>query len=206
MTSKWGKTVGRKKTNNHTKSRAVKIDIRQRVMALLPEPRVFDAFAGSGRMHRDVWHQASHYVGCDLKWYPDSRVAYVADNRRVMRAIDLADFNLFDFDAYGNPWEQCLILAARRAVRPGENIGIVLTDGSSLKLKLGGMPAALKKIAGLRADVAGASRLQDSLFERAIINLAKALKCSILQRWEAQGKTGAAVIYSGLVLQGLPKC
>lgn len=172
-------------------------------MALLPDARVFDAFAGSGRMHHQVWNQASHYVGCDLKWYPDERIAYVADNRRVMRAIDLNRFNLFDFDAYGNPWEQCLILAARRKVAPGEKIGIVLTDGSALKMKLGSMPIALKKIAGLRDNVAGAARLQDSLIDRAIVNLAKSLNCKILKRWQATGKTGAAVVYTGLVLQGL---
>ena len=97
---------------------------------------------------------------------------------------------------------ELLDLAARRTVSPGEIIGVILTDGSSLKLKLGGMPAALKQIAGLRADVAGAARLQDSISERAIINLAAALNCKILQRWEALGKSGAAVIYTGLVMQG----
>ncbi|HVH77139.1 MAG TPA: hypothetical protein VM755_19655 [Stellaceae bacterium] len=47
-----------------------------------------------------------------------------------MRAIDLAPFNLFDFDAWGSPWEHVAILCARRPVQPGERIGLVLTDGS----------------------------------------------------------------------------
>ena len=79
-----------------------------------------------------------------------------------------------------------------------------MTDGSALKMKL---PAACqsrsKKIAGLRDNVASAARLQDSLIDRAIVNLAKSLNCKILKRWQATGKTGAAVVYTGLVLQRL---
>ena len=83
-------------------------------------------------MWREVWHEAAAYVGCDLKWYRDERLAYVADNRRVLRAIDLKPFNVFDFDAWGAPWEQVLILIARRplrrrrAHRPGADRGLGL--------------------------------------------------------------------------------
>ena len=104
---------------------------------------------------------------------------------------------------YRNPWEQCLILAARRKVAPGEKIGIVLTDGSALKNETWQHANRAQKIAGLRDNVASAARLQDSLIDRAIVNLAKSLNCKILKRWQATGKTGAAVVYTGLVLQGL---
>jgi hypothetical protein len=39
-------------------------------------------------------------------------------NWRVMRAIDLAPINVFDFDGWGEPWEQVIMLAARRPTSP----------------------------------------------------------------------------------------
>ena len=54
-------------------------------------------------MHIAVWNRASHYVGCDLEFYRDERTAFVANNIRVLRTIDLSEFNIFDLDAYGVP-------------------------------------------------------------------------------------------------------
>lgn len=172
-------------------------------MAELDRPAVFDAFAGSGRMHQRVYRTAAHYVGCDLVWYRDmARMAFVADNRRVLRAIDLHEFNLFDFDAYGSPWEQCLILANRRKVRSGEKVGLVLTDGSALNMKLSGMPLALRAIARFESVPAGANQLRDDVFDRALVGLADRMMCRIIRRWQADGHSGAQVRYTGLVLVG----
>ena len=60
---------------------------------------VFDAFAGEGQMFKAVWCQAARYVGCDKDaWYPqDERMAFAkCDNRRVLRAVDLRGYNIFD--------------------------------------------------------------------------------------------------------------
>jgi len=110
---------------SHRQAKSAKVAIRQNVLeAVGRDARVFDAFAGVGEMHREVWHQAAGYVGCDRVWYRDKRVAFVADNRRVMRSIDLTEFRVFDFDSFGSPWEQIVILAARRPIAPGERVGI----------------------------------------------------------------------------------
>jgi hypothetical protein len=199
----WIKSVGSKKVNNHPAARASKIELRRKVLEAVPDPSVFDAFAGSGRMYAQVWSEAKRYVGCDLKWYPDDRMAFVADNRRVLRSVDLQGFNIFDFDAYGSPWEQCLILAARRNVEPGETIGVLLTDGAGLNMKMGGMPLALREIAGFSSNVAGGARLQDEIVDRAILGLCSRLKCDLVHRWQATGKTGAKVLYNALVLRGM---
>ncbi len=45
------------KTDNHAKALPDKIEIRRRILAEIGAP-VFDAFAGSGQMHRHVWHGA----------------------------------------------------------------------------------------------------------------------------------------------------
>lgn len=198
--------AGKKKTNNHPAAAKAKAELRRLVLEALGEDQadVFDAFAGNGAMYERVWHRARSYTGCDLVWYRDARLAYVADNRRVMRAIDLARFNVFDLDAYGSPWEQVCILVDRRPVAQGERLGLLLTEGTGFNLKLGGMPLALRRLAGLRDGVAGASRQQDAVIDMAIAGMCRRMGARLVKRWQAQGKTGAAMRYIGLVLEGEP--
>lgn len=205
---KFGAELGRKgKTNNHPAARVAKIEVRRRVLNEMgPGAVVFDAFAGDGAMWRAVWHEAAGYVGCDLLWYRDERTAFVSDNIRVLRAIpesELRGFTLFDLDAYGSPWEQAAIIAARRPLWPGERMGLVLTEGSGLKLKMGGYPAALCALAGIRPGAAGGAKAHDELIDRALVGLCRRMGARVSRRWQAQGRSGAAVRYIGLVLDGL---
>lgn len=194
---------GKKKYNNHPSALSAKIDIRSRVLDMVgPRTAVFDAFAGEGQLYRQVWCRADYYVGCDRNWYRDARLMYVADSRRVMRAIDLGQFNVFDLDAWGSPWEFALIICARRSVKPKETIGLVITDGSSLKMRMGGLPHALAQLAGVAPWIVGAQRAPD-LIDRAIAEVSRRLRCRLVKRWEAQGTSGARMRYIGLVLEGL---
>lgn len=204
---KFGRLLAEKpgQTNNHPAARAAKADIRRKVMAELgaDHVHVFDAFAGDGAMYREVWNEAAGYVGCDLEWYRDERTAFVANNLRVLRAIDLAAFNVFDFDAYGSPWEQAVILAARRGVKPGERLGLILTEGSGLNLKMGGYPGALRLLAGLRGKPAGGAKNHMGLVDRAINGFCRKMGVRPIRRWQATGRTGARVHYIGLVLEAV---
>lgn len=193
------------KSDNHPAAFKAKVAIRRNVLAAIgrDQAAVFDAYAGSGALYRAVWSDAERYVGCDLKWYRDERLAYVADCRRVLRAVDLKPWSIFDLDSYGSPWEAALIVAARRPVEAGERIGIVLTEGSGLKVKLGTLPTALSIASGVNAHLLGGARVFDRIIERAIAGLGRRMTCRIVKRWEAQGKTGAGVRYIGLVLEGI---
>jgi len=194
-----------RKTNNHALALPAKVSIRANVLAAIgaADASVFDAFAGEGQLYNRVWSAAGGYTGCDTTWYRDARLMYVADSRRVMRALDLDQFNIFDLDAYGSPWEHVMILCARRPVAPGERIGLVLTEGSGLKVKLGTMPTALSQMAGLRPHFPGAARAFEGVLDRAIAETCKRMRCRIVRRWQAKGKTGAMVHYIGLVLEGM---
>jgi hypothetical protein len=122
------------KTDNNPQARRAKIAIRQNVLdAIGRKAGVLDDFAGSGDMYSSVWKNAGHYVGCDLKPQTDSRLMFCADNTRVLRAIDLSRFSIFDFDAYGSPWVRAVILADRR-VAPGEPAGSGADRGRRLRL------------------------------------------------------------------------
>jgi hypothetical protein len=193
-----------KKVDNHAAMAPAKIEIRNNVLQEIGESAsVFDAFGGSGKMYEGAWRNAKDYVGSDLRFFPqDDRLAYVADNRRVMRSIDLGRFNVFDFDAYGSPWENVLILASRRTVESGEKIGIVITDGSGINMKQGGLPNALKQLCGIAGRPGGINRQQDQIMDTAIMAMCKRMNCELLKRWQANGKTGASMRYIGLVLAG----
>lgn len=191
-------------THNASRGRAAKVEIRRRVLEAIGPERagVFDAFAGRGEMHREVWHGAARYVGCDLEWHRDKRRVFVADNRAVLRSLDLSAFNIFDLDSFGSPWEQALIVAARRKVAPGETLGLVLTEGSGLKLKMGGVPRALALLCGVPTRVARANRLEDDMIRGAVRGLAGRMGCRVLKEWRAGTDQRSAMRYLGLVLEG----
>lgn len=191
------------KDNNNAAATEAKAAIRAHVLANIgaENARVFDAFAGAGEMHKRVWNRAAAYVGCDQTWYRDDRECFVADNRLVMRAIDLGLFNIFDLDAWGSPWEQVLIVAARRKLQKGERIGLIITEGAGKTVKLGGVPSALQKLTGLKGRLSGANKAHDEIIDMALAAVCDRMGAGIARRWQAKGKTGASMRYIGLVLQ-----
>lgn len=191
------------KTDNNPQAFKAKVDIRRRVLDPIGKPAVvFDGFAGSGEMFSAVWKDADRYTGCDLKHQADGRLMFCADNRRVLRAIELAPFNVFDLDAYGSPWEQAIIIADRRRVAPGERFGLVITEGAGLSYKSNVVPLAIAALTGLRTGIVGLAKKQDAVINRAIAGLAKRMSCTVEKRWQAEGRTGASMRYIGLVLRG----
>src|SRR5690554_6431354 len=117
--AKFADKLGNKiaKVQNHAASVGAKVILRRRVLdAVGRDARVFDAFAGAGEMYQAIWCEAAGYAGCDQRWYRDERLCWVADNRRVLRTVDLSAYSIFDLDACGSPWEQAVIVAARRKV------------------------------------------------------------------------------------------
>lgn len=195
--------AGHKLTDNNRRAFSAKVQIRRNVLETVGKTStVFDAFAGSGEMHSAVWREAAGYTGCDLKYVRDGRTMFAADNRRVLRAIDLKPFSVFDLDSYGSPWEQAIIIADRRPVAAGELLGLVLTEGGGLSYKANVVSTAIAELTGLRAGVVGLSKKQDAVIDRAIAGLAKRMVCDVVKRWQAEGRTGAAMRYIGLVLKG----
>jgi len=162
------------KVDNHHRSAGDKALVRRNVLEQVKAP-VFDAFAGSGEMFRRVWHEAPAYCGCDLRWFQDDpRLAFVADNRRVLRCIDLEPFGIFDRDSWGSPWEQAAIIAARRLVKPGERVAAFLEgavvvhvhEDVATRLMLCQDAFAAVECQRTRASTAHGCRLQPALIQR----------------------------------------
>lgn len=191
------------KTHNNARGKAAKVALRERLLdAIGPDrARVFDAFAGKGEMHRAVWSRAAGYVGCDLEWHRDARRVFVADNRTVMRAVDLAPHNVFDLDAFGSPWEQMLILGDRRPWREGEPVAIALTEGEGLKLNMGGVPRALAQLAGVPTRLPHANRMADELADAALRAWLARTGTRLVRHWRTAERTGGSQMrYSALLV------
>jgi hypothetical protein len=191
--------TARQKTDNHPTGKKAKIEIRRRVLAQVKPAKVLDLFCGRGEMYRAVWQNAASYTGCDERpwdWKLDPP-RFVADNRRLLRCLDLTQFNIFDLDSYGSPWEQAEIVLHRRKWEPGERGGIIVTDGSSLKLRWGQTPKALARIAGVTQGIPTTAPVAD-LQTRALTQWVKRAKVKVLCMWQAQ----AQVLYTGLVFEG----
>lgn len=207
--------IGRAFPKTDTGLRAVpaKIEIRRRVLEAITPARamVFDAFAGTGQMWAEVWQHAAGYVGCDERWHKDARCCFVADNRRVLRCLNLQPFTIFDLDAYGSPWEQALILAARRRLAPRERLGLVLTEGTWTKTRMGnGWPGALRQAVGIAPHVAAVQHgltqtMHDDLIHRAVRAIARQMQGQLVRQWRAIGMTGTRMRYLGLILEGIKR-
>lgn len=200
-----GDTRQRKLVDNAPHATEAKIAIRRAVLEAIGRDKaiVFDAFAGSGVMWKAVWREAADYVGCDEKrWYRDERCCFVADNRRVLRCVDLTPFTIFDLDAFGSPWQQAMIIAARRELQPGERVGLVITDGLALATKYLHLPPAFRLAADLSARAAeGAHKFHDDLLARALTGVARRMGARVGRQWRARSRKGAQVRYLGAVLE-----
>lgn len=194
------------KVDNRPDAHEMKLRLRARVRELVDPIRVFEAFCGpTPDGMSTAWVGAEAHVGCDKRFaWPDPRQRYVGDTRRVMRAIDLQRFNVFDLDAYGSPWTEMLILLARRTWAAGERGALVITDGSGMKTKFGGtnMPRDVAALLGMRSlpPVDNAEVIHDACtaawIERAGVRQ--------VQRWRAVSRTsGLPMVYSAVVFEGV---
>jgi len=111
------------------------------IQELGTETRVLDAFAGKG----DLWRCVEGQVGPLSVMHVDKAQGGAstlhADNRRVLRSLDLSRFDLVDLDAYSMPTDQVEILARRRYQGP-----IVWT---CISVAMGGMPRSLLRTEGI---------------------------------------------------------
>lgn len=185
---------------------AQKIEIRRHVLAAITPAAafVFDAFAGTGSMFKHVWHEAAGYVGCDERWHNDERCAFVADNRRVLRVIDVSRFSIFDLDAYGSPWDQLTIIAARRRLVPGEQLGLVLTEGTWLKTRAKDPVRGLRDALPRKLVTPIPYSVHDALIARTLRRLVAEMQGHIVKTWLSIGTTGAKVRYLGTLVEGVP--
>jgi hypothetical protein len=159
-------------------------------------------------MYLGAWQSAESYVGCDVRELSidEPMVRMCCDNLIALRALDLKQFNVFDFDAFGSPWMQVMTLLQRRLWKRKEVGGLVLTDGSSMKIRYGGLPKAMAHLIG-RSEIC-ACTLQEAIDAQAAALRAYIRRANItplhLWRFEGNGsgKGGQQMSYTALVFRG----
>lgn len=193
-------------TDNRPSCLGAKLKLRERVLAAVEPAHVLDGFCGlSDAPSARVWATAKSYHGCDQRFeWPDPRRRWVADVHRLLRAIDLSSFNVFDFDAYGSPWTAMSILAARRCWTPGERGAVVITDGSSLKTRMGQMPVGMRHLLGVRncAPLDSAVERHRDCLAAWVRRVGVVVESSWSATSAAGSKGSARMIYSATVFVG----
>lgn len=196
------------KTDNHQAALPDKIGLREEALAAVGEARVLDLFAGKGVMHRAVWHHAAAYLGNDSdkgQALAHPAPCHHAEAQILLRAIPLAPWNVFDLDAYGSPWNEVTVLAARRRLLPGERVAIVLTDGAPRRAMLGLTVRALAELAGEECGTVGAHRRWPMLVRQGMAEVARRMGGSLVALRQAEASLGKRGMWYGLaVLEGRP--
>lgn len=187
------------KTNNAKTT--VKADLRNELLDKIKQPKVLEVFCGAGEMYHQVWHKAEKYTGIDKVKYFDKRHTICGDARKALRLIDdLAEFNIFDIDAYGSPYEVLDdILKLADIQKP---VGFCITDGIDMDLRLGRVCTGIRKFIGFEHHIAKrANNLHDQFIKIVCEKVAEKLNGEITHFEIATGKTGAAMKYYAFVIE-----
>ncbi len=191
-----------KKVDNRPAALDAKLDLRRRVLSAMPGARVFEAYCGDTAAKMwPAWAGAAKHVGCDVRYtWPDPRQRWVGDALRVMRAIDLSEFDVFDVDPYGEPWSAMVILAARRQWARGERGAVVLTDGAGRRTKFGLLPAGMGNLLGARR--CAPKDRHDRLHMDCLSAWAERANVELQNVWTARSVKGQPMIYSAALFAG----
>jgi hypothetical protein len=194
------------KTDNNESGTRAKAELRTNVLEAMGEAHVFDVYCGlEGVMHSLVWHRAASYMGCDLRWnMSDKRRRFVGDSLRVLRCVDLSPYNVFDVDAYGDPWPSMIVLMARRTWKPGERGAVVITDGSLLKTRFGVSTRGITELAGMGVRFAPTHQSGEMLGRLALSAWLKRQSLKPVHLWEAvaaSAKGSNKMHYTALVFE-----
>lgn len=127
--------------------KAAKAMVRDAALALVGEARVLDLYAGEGSMYRLAWHRASAYLGIDARPFKEPGRRWIGDNEQLLpRALEEADWNVFDLDSYSNPWG---LLARIAELHTGSRLVATLTDGIQHGLRVGKAKPVTQRALGM---------------------------------------------------------
>ncbi len=146
--------------NSHLRT---KIRIRQDAINLIGKDsiNVLDAYAGEGivwnRIRKEMPDIKITTLGIEKRKYLNPAVI-MGDNRKVMKGLDLNQFDLIDLDAFGCPWEQ-LAICAKTAVQ----VPVVATH---IIVTLGPVPKPLLAMAGIPDEWCDRRKVPQALFNR----------------------------------------
>lgn len=181
-----------KKTDNA--SYPAKRLIRKDVFGIHDDVRVLEVFCGSGIMYRDVWKDAEKYKGIDKRKFFDERDLICGDSMKALTLVDLNGFNVIDIDAYGSPYNELNYIIEN--MRFDERKTFVITDGSSMDLRMGRISIGLRQLTGIDFhELKKAHLIHDELIMLIIKNIEAKTKTKSTHFKIAKGLTGSQMRY-----------
>ena len=113
---------------------SAKVALRNHFLREVSRPAdVLECFAGAKREISHACYESENVIGLDIK---TSDKTIKIDNKKFIASADLSQYNFFDLDAYGSPYELLLNIFNRRSKIAGEFV-VVLTEGMWLTLNYG---------------------------------------------------------------------
>jgi tRNA G26 N,N-dimethylase Trm1 len=151
-------------------------------------------------MYKNVWHNSEKYTGIDKVKYFDERHTICGDAEKAVRLIDVNDYNIFDIDAYGSPYE-ILDYIVDKIDTSNKKIAFVITDGIDMDLRLGRVCTGLRKFIGYDFHIAKRAHvLHDDFIKIVIDKIKDKLKGSVCLFLIAQGTKGSSMRYYSFVV------
>jgi len=185
------------KTNNAKTS--IKDLIRRDMLLSVDSPNVLEVFCGSGEMYEKVWHKANKYTGIDKVKQFDKRHTICGDAQKAITIVDLNEYNIFDIDAYGSPYE--ILDYITRQILNQNVIGFVLTDGTNMDLRLGRVCKGLRSMAGIKNQILKrASSIHNDIISLVVAETEKRLNGKASRFQLAVGRTGSAMRYYSFII------
>lgn len=127
-------------------------------------PRVLDLFAGYGRLWKSV--QTASYIGFEKNKKKKSPGVLNVDNLKVIKGLDLSEFDVIDCDAYGVPDSQLIELLSNGTMRAGTAVVYTcITDGRTP------MPLCLADRVGMRAMCKESPSIAKKMLDAAFYDL-----------------------------------
>lgn len=120
---------------------AAKVMLRQYFLKQEKENKILDLFQGQKIMYQHCYKDATKYKGFDLK---AANLLERANNKKAILFENLDDYNFFDLDAYGSPWELFFNIIIR--LKEAKGVRFVVTDGLFLNNRYGSSTILQKAI------------------------------------------------------------
>lgn len=113
---------------------SLKLAIRKSFLKDVTDYAVLDLFSGVGKMYRALYKdKAYRYVGVDNTYTHSEELCVKQDNMEYVRQNEL-NFDVFDLDDFGCPWELLLLCFSKLTPREAPYIFFV-TDGLVYKAR-----------------------------------------------------------------------
>jgi predicted RNA-binding protein len=188
------------KTNNAKID--AKINLRRDIDC--SDKSVLEVFCGDGVMFSDVWKDAKHYEGIDIKKYDnDKRIVHIGDAATILKKIDLSTFDVFDIDAYGSPYECLFIILDKIGRAPiKKDIYFVITDGIQIDLRMGNIEKYFSLLSGIDLKkVNGIHKIHNIIINSVIKNISTFTGMEAVNKRIAVGNTGSGMRYFSFFLK-----